>query len=109
MVFLFFSFVWEEEDAKRKHLKQKGRSESQKWKGRVGAWRKTPSLLCIFSFFCLIRKRYHEKAFETEGQKREPKMKGQNESLKEGSLPSLHFFSSLWFLFIYLFIFRFLE
>jgi hypothetical protein len=46
----FLFFAWKEEDARRKCLKQKGRSRSQKWEGKAGVWRKAPSLLCIF--FC---------------------------------------------------------
>jgi hypothetical protein len=33
-------------------LKQKGKSGSQKWKGRTRTWKKTPSCLCN-SFFSL--------------------------------------------------------
>ncbi len=70
LFFLFyFSFAWEKEDAKKKCLKQKGRSESQKWEGKVGAWRKAPSLisislllygfffLCFFPFLLLEKKK----------------------------------------------------
>ncbi len=36
---LFFSYVWKKKDAKRKRLKRKGRSKSQKWEGKARAWR----------------------------------------------------------------------
>jgi hypothetical protein len=35
----FFSFVWKEEDVRRKRLKRKGRSRSQKWEGKAKAWK----------------------------------------------------------------------
>jgi hypothetical protein len=35
---VFFS-VWKEENVKRKCLKRKGRSKSQKWEGKAGAWK----------------------------------------------------------------------
>jgi hypothetical protein len=35
----FFSFVWKEKDVRRKHLKRKGRSRSQKWEGKAKAWK----------------------------------------------------------------------
>jgi hypothetical protein len=49
------------------------------------------SLFC-FVFFYLKRRRYQEEAFEIERQKWDSKMKRQSRSLKESSLPSLHFF-----------------
>jgi len=42
-------------------------------------------------FLCLKRRRCQEKVFEIEGQKREPKVRGQSKRLKESSLLSLHF------------------
>jgi hypothetical protein len=45
-----------------------------------------------FLFFCLKRKRCYEKTFETKRQKREPKVRGLSGSLKENSLPFLHYF-----------------
>ncbi len=45
--FLFFSFAWKEKDVTKKHLKQKGKSGSQKWEGLAEAWKKIPSLFCI--------------------------------------------------------------
>ncbi len=55
VVFLFFSYVWKEENAKKKRLKQKGRSRRQKWEGKTGAWKYAPSLLLVFLlFFCAL-------------------------------------------------------
>jgi hypothetical protein len=42
------------------------------------------------------------KRAEVGRQKQEPKVRGQSGSLKESSLLSLHFFSSLWFFFSFL-------
>jgi len=87
LCFSFSSSIWKEEDAKEKALETKGqkqeaRSGSQKWEGKVGAWRKIPSflyisfflygffLICFFLFFssvCLKRKRCQKKAFVTKG------------------------------------------
>jgi len=39
LCFVLFSSTWEEEDARRKCLKQKGKSGGQKWEGRAGAWK----------------------------------------------------------------------
>jgi len=44
-----------------------------------------------------------------EGQKQEPKVRGQSESLKISSLPSLHIFSSLWFFFLCVFFLFYLK
>jgi len=49
----FFSSTWEEKDARRKCLKQKGKSGSQKREGKVGIWRWTPSFLLVF-FCCFL-------------------------------------------------------
>ncbi len=80
------------------------------------AWRKAPSLLCIsfhlygfFSFLLLLEKKkmlgenVWNKRAEMGRQKWKPKVRGQSGSLKESSLPSLHFFYSLWFSFLFFF------
>ncbi len=54
--FLFFSFAWKEKDVMKKHLKQKGRSGSQKWEGLAEAWKKIPSLFCIFFLWTRVCK-----------------------------------------------------
>jgi hypothetical protein len=58
----------------------------------------------VFFFLLLEEKKMPRRKAETRGQKWEPKVKGQSESLKESSFHSLHFFSSLWPFFFFFFL-----
>ncbi len=107
--FLFFLLLEKKKMARRKRLKRKGRnnrrpktkakSEKAEWKleGKLPPFSTFFSSLWFFLFLCLKTRRCQKKVFEIEGQKREPKVRGQNMNLKENSFPSLHFFSSPWF------------
>jgi hypothetical protein len=101
LCFSFFSSDWEEENVKRKRLKQKGRTE---------AWRQAPSLLCIF--FCSLwfffpfawkeedvkRKRLKQKCKSGRVEMGTKSERATQEL--EGKLPPFFaFFSSLWFIF----------
>ncbi len=68
MVFLFFSYTWEEENVEEKS--------------------------------------FEIKRVEIGGQKQEPKVRRQSDSLKVSFVPSLHFFSFLWFFFFFSLLFK---
>ncbi len=62
--------------------------------------------LCVFFSFLMLEKKkmlgenVWNKRAKVGGQNQEPKMRGQSESLKESSLPSLHFFLLYGFFFL---------
>ncbi len=111
-VFLSFLLLEKKKMPRRKCLKRKGKNRrpevgAKSERAELELEGKLPpffafffSLSFFFLFFCLRRRRYQEKVSEIKGQKWEPKVRGQSGSLKESSLPSLHFFPSLWFFFL---------
>ncbi len=56
LFFLFFKFssAQKKEDAKKKHLKQKGKSGTQKWEGKARAWKKAFLSLHLFFSLCFF-------------------------------------------------------
>jgi len=64
-----------------------------------GNRRNVNSFLFLVFFFLMVFKSTWNERVEARGQKQEPKMKGQSESLKVNSFPSLHFVSFLRFFF----------
>jgi len=91
---------------RKKCLKQNGRNMRLEARAKSErAERELEGKLLPFSAFFFFSKVFFflEKVFEIEGQKQEPKVKGQSRSIKESSLPSLHFifFSMFFFPFSY--------
>ncbi len=125
MVLFFFSSAWEDEDVRRKHLKQKGKNG----RAEVGAKNERVEqefegkffpfsafffplwffFLCFFLFSYIENKKMPResvwnKRTEVGRQKRELKMRRQSTSLKESSFPFLHFFFSPQFFFLCFFL-----
>jgi len=121
--FFFFSSIWKEENVKKKCLKRKGRNKRAKarakneraeheFEGKFPPFFAFFFSLCFFSFLLLEKKKMLRESIwngnaKEERQNQEPKVRGQNGSLKVSSFPSLPFFSFLWFLFLCVFSFFF--
>ncbi len=79
-----------------------GRSGSQKWKGRVGAWRRVPSLLCIsflsYGFFFLMLEKKKMPRESIWNRRVEARAKSERAEWEfEGMLPPFSWFFFLFF------------